>query len=130
MRFGYIDLCILLSNFEYKTQTNFIYCGHDLIPTTQLPHDNHTPNEVVDPLVGEHEIKTSLQHDNFHEGVKVNEENYGNFCDLCIEVPPTKEEHPPLAQGRYFFLKQKCPQLDEYPLKRKANHLSILISLL
>ncbi len=36
LRFGYIDLCILLSNFEYRTQTNFIYCGHVLIPTTHF----------------------------------------------------------------------------------------------
>jgi hypothetical protein len=67
-----------LSNFEYKTQTNFIYCGHVLIPTTQLPHDNHTPNEVVDPLVGEHATKTSLQQNNPHEGVRINKEKYGN----------------------------------------------------
>jgi hypothetical protein len=45
--------------------------------------------------------------------VRINEEKDGIFCDLCIEVPPIKEEHPTPAQGRYFFLKQKCPQLDE-----------------
>jgi len=42
------------------TQTNFTYCGHVLIAATQLPHDNHTLNEVVVPLGGEHETKTSL----------------------------------------------------------------------
>lgn len=102
LRFGCIDLCILLSNFEYKTQTNFIYCGHVLISTTQLPHDNHTPNEVVDPLVGEHETKKKLQQNNLHEGVKINEERDGNCGDLCTKVPPTKEKHPMPTQGRYF----------------------------
>jgi hypothetical protein len=44
-----------------------------------------------------------LQQNNPHEGVRINKEKYGNFGDLCTKVPPTKEEHPTPAQGRFFF---------------------------
>jgi hypothetical protein len=61
-----------------------MYCGHVLVPTTQLPHDNLRFNAVHEDALGEHEtIKTTLQHDNFHEGLKINEETNGNANYLC-----------------------------------------------
>jgi len=62
-----------------------MYCGHVLVPTTQLPHYNLRSNTVhEDALVGENEtIKTTLQQDNFHEGLKINEKKDGNANYLC-----------------------------------------------
>jgi hypothetical protein len=107
-----------------------MYCGHVLVPTTQLPHDNLRSNAIhEDALVGEHEtIKTTLQHDNFHEGLKINEEKDGSVNYLCTHAPSTQEERPTTSQGRYSLFEQKCPQLDEKPRKKKGSltHLFIV----
>jgi hypothetical protein len=74
-----------------------MYCGHVLVLATQLPHDNLRFNAVhEDALVGEHETtKTTLQQDNFHEGLKISEEKDGSANYLCTWAPSTQEECPP-----------------------------------
>ncbi len=74
----------------------------------------HIHELVVDAIVEEQEINTILvQHNNPHEGMKIDAEQDDNVGDRLMEVPPTQEKHPTPTQVRYSFLKQKCPQLDE-----------------